>query len=264
MKNFKELKYNKNSKFEIVFENLDEIKDGDNVVLRLKEGDLSPLVYLYNKFFVSYKEACRDRKLFIPYLPRDYDLLNAINSLLNLQYALIYTIDNYEVLKPIRNILPKWNIPEDHAMSSIYTVLFLNMDNFDKYAKYYDTYFTYPHLKSEKGCLDRDYFSIANYDKVSIVATEIHAEDKTCQHHIRNINNIAKELKEKYKIERVELFVSHWFLYSVCFDNNNIDILDSWNIDNIDKITTTNSTGILQVEKSKRLEVVDCVEFLDV
>lgn len=29
----------------------------------------------------------------------------------------------------------------------------------------------------------------------------------------------------------------------------------------IDKITTTNSTGILEVQNSDRLEVVDCVQF---
>jgi hypothetical protein len=33
MKNFIELKYKKNSKFEIEFENLDEIKEGDNLIL---------------------------------------------------------------------------------------------------------------------------------------------------------------------------------------------------------------------------------------
>lgn len=197
MKDFIELKYYKNSKHEIVFENLDEIKEDDNVVLRLKDGDLTPIFYL---------NAIDN--LFIPYLPIDKEIAIELDGLFYEKYLWAKTLDNdfiydtfkdSEEVKTTKNILPKWNIPEDNA------VLFLSENDRDRY-KYRD-YIMYLHnelcFEIQQG--DR-------YPNMSIIIPELHAEDKNCPYHIENINKVCEELKEKYGVERIELFVSHCFI----------------------------------------------------
>jgi hypothetical protein len=248
------LDYKKNSKFEIEFTNLDAIKQGDDVVLFLKDGDLSPLVYLS-------QETKKIQSLFIPYIPVCDKLINSISEDLFNNDVRLMTFDILD--SGCFNILPKWNIPEDNA------VLFLNEDDSDRYNEIADnsTYFTYPNLESENDCLNQDYFSIKDYKKVSIIIPELHEEDKSCHYHIENVNKVCKELKEKYNVERIELFVSHcfidvnddnWFIT----ENNKIDTYDIFKY--IDKITTTNSTGVLEIQQSNRLEVIDCCSFFNI
>lgn len=269
MEKFIELKYYKNSKQEIVFENLDEVKESDDVVLKL-ENDNS------NLFFELESLLPRKCNLYIPHIQSKENVLCNLDRLFYippLEYkANLITFDNqklYELQKnrehwiTIKNIFPKWKIPEDSA------VLFLNMNDFDKYAQDYDTYFTYPNLKSGEDCLDRDYFSIQNHKIISLILPELHAEDKSCPYNKENINKICKELKEKYRVERIELFVSHCFLYFYSIGNRllkyEIDSGGGSYVDEyIDKITTTNSTSIFKVQKSDRLEVIDCVNFFDI
>lgn len=256
MKNFIELKYHKNSKQEIVFENLDEIKEGDNVVLRLKELDLTVLFYL-NDMLVE--KDIRLNSLFIPHLCNNYNILNDIDDIMKMRVNKIFTIDNTEIskLEPeniIKNILPKWNIPEDSA------VLFLTKRDRDGYN--YRDYIMY--IDNEL-CMEIQPES--KYPDMSIIIPEIHAEDKNCRYHIENINKVCKELKEKYGVERIELFVSHCFGYIDIIDLENFQgNMKTYNATRlvIDKITTTNSTGMLEVKKSDRLDVVDCVEFFNI
>lgn len=250
MKKFVELKYHKNSKQEIVFENLDVVEGNDNVVLKLEDGDITPLIQI---LYIQGKKY--DNNFYIPYIPIEpmqslIEHKDIFNILLHYNANTIFTFDSFLKLecKSIKNILPKWDIPEDRA------ILFFNKEDCKKYKEIVDNsvaYFTYPNLESEEDCLNRDYFSIKDYKNISIILPELHAEDKNCSYHINNINKVCKELKEKYGIESIELFVSH------CF----VDIVNNKNIFYIDKITTTNSTGILEVQNNERLTVIDCVEF---
>ena len=100
-----------------------------------------------------------------------------------------------------------------------------------------------------------------DYTKVSIIIQSIHSQN------IDTINNIAKDLKENYGVEYVEVVATH------CLLKNKLDIdpfyyygymdkgcqMDK----NINKIITTNSTGILEPQKNMRLEVIDCEEFFN-
>lgn len=349
----KELKYKKNSKFEIEFTNLDEIKEGDNVILRL-QGDLTPIMIL---------SLCIDNDNFngnnFLIANIDDNLIQQIEAILepliwrsnvfyffdkNIPFDLTYH-SGVNFNTHFKNILPKWNIPENNA------ILFLNEKDKNKYTKvdeYNDySYYTYPNLEdAEEG------YSISDYDKISIILPELHSEDKSCKYHIENINKVCKELKEKYRVAKIELFVSHCFIkrkykYTRCayssyeldykFDNwnkydfdlkkdfnnklietnsfipivretivndntiefkvekeyeltksikcekdckcNKLELsavglmtIDDFNPlhdngeefnygDYIDKITTTNSTGVLEIQKSDKLEVIDVIEF---
>ena len=357
----KELKYIKNSKFEIEFTNLDEIKEGDNVVLRLKDSDLSPLFYLDCEF-------TKFKIFFICGIFNDYQLQQITPILKNHNECIFYffDIDNFELFLQIekknnfvnsniqfKNICPKWNISEDSA------ILFLNEESCEKYSANYSTYFTYPdcinaiNIIEQNGIDDVD--CIKYYKTISIIVPELHAEDQSCPYHINNINNVCKELKEKYGVEKIELFVSHCFIkrkykYTRCayssyeldykFDNwnkydfdlkkdfnnkpieknsfipivretivndntiefkvekeykltksikcekdckcNKLELsvvglmtIDDFNLlhddgeefnygDYIDKIITTNSTSILEVQKSDKLEVIDVIEFFNI
>jgi hypothetical protein len=196
----------------------------------------------------------------------------------------------------ITNILPKWNIPEDNA------VLFLSEKDSVKYSANYNTYFTYPdcinaiNIIEQNGIDDVD--CIKYYKTISIIIPELHAEDQSCPYHIDNINNVCKELKEKYGVERIELFVSHCFLRAddhslFCYQEDgkmcmNYRPFYDWSIEppfiylNFDFLTTTNSTQNIDTynqhdknesnefykkEKNNyesRLEVIDVIEFFNI
>ena len=100
------------------------------------------------------------------------------------------------------------------------------------------------------------------------------------QSELQKANEVAKELKEKHGVEEVNLFAKDWFLprcekyyeeepipewfedfikiYDEFFVENNIDNKDAFN-----KIITTNSTGILPVQDTERLQVIDCKEIFE-
>lgn len=263
MKNFIELKYKKNSRFEIEFENLDEIKEGDNVILYYSNDIEAVLLSLKLPFNVN---------LYIPYIAKTIaDNLDNILSNVNL-----YTLDSGSEVLCQGVILPKWNIPEDNA------VLFLSEGDMEKYAGSYHFNDENPILcySKENNIInvfgknaDRYYGNaIEPYviPKISIIIPQLH------QDNIQEINNIAKELKEKYWVEEVNVFASHCFinltnlitLEKLAILSNRLEkaimqkeSLECDDIKYINKITTTNSTGILEVQKSDRLEVIDIKEF---
>jgi len=284
-----ELKYKKNEKFEIEFENLDEIKEGCNdVLLKIENGDIMPIACFIDKAREKNKWKIN---LFIP------NLTNYHINLLEIAgccYGVIerfsdniafYTFD-IDNLYGVKNIIPDWSkyIDEDSA------VLFLSEEDCDKYNKNdnYDTYFIYPNGLSPREVNSE--MDIRDWSKISIIVPELTSKN------IQEINNIAKELKEKYGVEKVEVFASHCFTeietgnkfeydgwhgkstvyinfcpaigygkpseesyLMSCFDNGFAARVYKY----IDKLTTTNSTGILDACDEERLKVIDVVEFFD-
>jgi len=77
---------------------------------------------------------------------------------------------------------------------------------------------------------------------------------------LQKANEVAKELKEKYGVKEVNLFVLHWF-----YKNEDYDVISFLLYNKIfNKIITTNSTGILKPEDSnERLQVIDCKEVFE-
>jgi len=81
-------------------------------------------------------------------------------------------------------------------------------------------------------------------------------------------NDIAKKLKEKYGVEKVNVFALHCFVenpppdWAIVnqdgsfghFDNKEQKMKNAW----FDKLITTNSTRILKIESGERLQVINC------
>lgn len=256
MKNFIELKYYKNSKQEIVFENLDEIEEGDNVVLK---GNIITEVIIS----LIQNQDARDFKLFIPYL----SLSNAEYLCCELYNNNYIKCDCFDLKNSsiYQNILPKWNIPQDSA------ILFLSDEDYNRYFDLINSYYL-PIIEKNKTKIYIGKPINIDDKSISIILPELHAEDKSCSYHVENINKVCKGLKEKYGVERIELFVSHCFIHnhfliqkltSIFLKVNDKIIENEENhiLMNIDKITTTNSTGILEVAEISRLEVVDVIDF---
>lgn len=210
MKNFIELKYKKNSKFEMEFENLDEIKEGDNVILYYSKNDIEAvLLSLKLPFNVN---------LYIPYIPKTIvDNLDNVLSNVNL-----YTLDSGSCEALRQGVaLPKWNIPEDNA------ILFLSGEDREKYEKFFknNDIGIYNNDNQEEITLNledikinkkedvvNDFFT-NRFKNISLILPQLHAEptQTNCIYHINNVNKVCKELKEKYGVERIELFVSHCY-----------------------------------------------------
>jgi hypothetical protein len=97
------------------------------------------------------------------------------------------------------------------------------------------------------------------------------------QSELQKAEEVAKELREKYGVEEVNLFVLHCFIpfnttkkwtigEPVDFEEFTLqDEIYPANkmIKHINKIITTNSTGILPVEDNERLQVIDCKEIFE-
>ena len=287
------LDYKKNDKFDIDFTNLDEIKnlpkvngEKKKVILYLKDGDLTPLYQLLFNYDL-FKEWI---DIYVPYIPQtSYKELSNITRIIleNYPCASIIPFDNSLCCY---SILPKWKILGDNA------ILFLDekyKNNFrDKYGEPHfsleycftiDKKDDYRFLQySDCGCASGDWCDTCDgssgqnwndYNKVSIIVpfllkdseiAEGHNVDLFGNYRVGYINNIAKELKEKYYVKEVNIFASHCFLENINLENriytNDIGLIKNWNIN---KITTTNSTGILEVQNSERLEVVDVCKFFE-
>lgn len=85
---------------------------------------------------------------------------------------------------------------------------------------------------------------------------------------IRKAEELARELKEKYGVDEVNLFVLHCFtqqdyilnIYGNCLEDSCL----AEDVCNFNKIITTNSTGILKPEDStERLQVIDAKEIFE-
>ena len=132
-----------------------------------------------------------------------------------------------------------------------------------------------PSFRREKGCDDFCFEDCIAYPKLITIFLP-----HGTQSELQKANEVAKELKEKHGVEEVNLFAKDWFLprcekyyeeepipewfeafikiHDEFVVENNIDNKDAFN-----KIITTNSTGILSVQDTERLQVIDCKEIFE-
>ena len=253
-----------------------KISEMSNFYIEIEKGDITPLTALLrlshnvNDYF------------YIPYIPK-YQLFNLLNCT-----GKIKTLDD------ITPNLSKY-IPEDNA------VLFLSEEDCNKY--YFtgllnlvlnDTRFDVKILKQDFDDYIQQKFGTTmeelDADEMESGATIEDAELKKTmkltiflphgtQSELQKAEEVAKELKEKYGLEEVNVFVLHWFgseyqvnvfvlhWFGSKYQENGFEIKylckDSGVLSNFNKLITTNSTGILPVQNEERLQVIDCKEIFE-
>ena len=250
-----------------------ELPEGD-YRLDLPNGDLT-LLYLS----IIKIEKCH---LFCPVLPNYHNSIYAqINHILHARGIVLHTLESSNTFNAtgsslnlnqvfIQNITPDWSkyIAKDNA------VLFLSEEDYNKYKDLYPE--NYPSEgkmfnKNQKFFIKNDKIphlikrvpspicEWGDYTKVSIILPSIHSKN------IQEISNIAKDLKENYGVEYVEVIATHCYLKEnkfVKYDyTGGYKGEASFRYNNIDKIITTDSTGDLEVQDCANFKVIDCEEF---
>jgi len=200
-------------------------------------GDITPLVRLRN-------QAATWQNIYTPYLCE--------------QFKYYEPLDKIKTLNDITPNLSKY-IPEDN------TVLFFSQETNDKYKGIF--------FKSGSICISFIKISILEqiewlkqgrlfHNKVTIFLPH------GTQSELQKANEIEKELREKYGVEEVSLFVLHCFtqqdyilnIYGNCLEDSCL----AEDVCNFNKIITTNSTGILKPEDStERFQVIDAKEIFE-
>jgi hypothetical protein len=207
-----------------------------NLYIELIEGDCTPIFKLSNKLWSLSIKA----KIFTPtwYLGF-YDGISSQTPLITLN-----DLENMDFSK---------YIPTDNA------ILFLNEDDADKYADECEAWFLYQENLPTKELNSQ--MDIRDYKKITIFI-ENYTESE-----IRKTIDIAKELKEKYGIEEVNVFALHCFANLYGGENyiNLTAVIDKGNgspihlfFKVINKIIITNSTCNSRTQNKKRLQIIDC------
>ena len=252
-----------------------------DLYIELKDGDITPFISKINPYVVS------DQTIYIPYINNNLRrILNELN-----------TVIDFCILKTLDDITPNLSkyIPEDNA------VLFLNEEDYKRHKdcfieKYVDNF-----LKKLGFLIEGRYDTIYStrpfvYDKdLDFGLTEPYPKTRNVcwgvtqtknitlflphgtQSEIQKANELEKELKAKYGVKKVNLFVLHCFVEKKhlikAVRPSKIDRMYKYEIygyamqklcKNINKIITTNSTGILKSEESnERLQVIDSKEIFE-
>ena len=231
-----------------------DFTNAKNLYIQPVNGELTPLFYL-NTHLVN--KDLRINNLMIPHIANDENILYDIDDILKMRVNKIYTLGNdavssLELVCIIVNAVSNLSkyIPKDNA------VLFLSEEGADKYADDCEAWFLY-----QKDFPKRELNSemdIRDWKKLTIFLPH------GTQSELQKANEVAKELKEKYGVEEVNLFALHCF--SRYIDASNVQytadlgFINQWSIN---KIITTNSTGILPVQDNERLQVIDAKEIFE-
>lgn len=292
------LHHKKNELFEVEFyQDVEctipfDFKDAKDLYIELRDGDCSPILTLH---------TLGSFNIFTPYIP-----LCLSNEC---KHGLVNTY-----VKTIDDITPNLSkyIPKDNA------VLFLNKKdyNYNKSTKIFQDHciFLFKDLKN-KNYIRSDY--CGNCDVVDGIQTDYRCgcNESYCgfmeykivtiflqcgtQTELQKASEVAKELKEKYGVEEVNVFVLPCFVSNIYEYNSSFtddffkqDFQDAYdelcsmgckpNMPKqkykmqfekeklnhkqecyINKIITTNSTGILEPQDSERLQVIDCKEIFE-
>lgn len=275
-----EVEFYKDEKCTILF----DFTNAKDLYIELKDvGILFQLSQKFNRFLDNANDvSC----LYTPYLPND--ALDGITALQKTSYGTkalpkIYTLDD------ITPNLSKY-IPEDNA------VLFLSEEDKEMYCNNLENNICLFSLKD----LENWNFKYLNN------SGEMETPQKTTifpsygtQATLQKANKVAKELKEKYGIKEVSVFVLLCFVSNIYEYNSSFtddffkqDFQDAYdelcsmgckpNMPKqkykmqfekeklnhkqecyINKIITTNSTGILEPQDSEKLQVIDCFDIFN-
>jgi hypothetical protein len=205
-----------------------------NLYIELKKGDCTPIFKLSNKLWSLSIKA----NIFTPvwYLGL-YDGISPQTPLITLQ-----DLENIDFSK---------YIPTDNV------ILFLSKEDVDKYADKCKAWFLYQ-LNSPKRELNFQ-INIRDYKKITIFI-ESYTESE-----IKKTIDVANKLKEKYGIEEVNVFALHCFhhFYSTKESLMKKEEAGYSYVEFINKLITTNSTGILLAENKESLQVIDCYDIFN-
>ena len=236
-----EVFYKKNELFEIEFYQDKECTEtfdftnAKNLYIDELNGDITPLYSLIHKGLCG----C----IYTGYIPKTAPLQN-----------------QYDLVKTLNDITPNLSkyIPEDNAL------LFLSEEDYNNNLENLD-FRKYDYLEPQKNL----FFINEIEDIENLEGLELHNKitiflPHGTQSELRKANKVAKELKEKYGVEEVNLFVLHCFCKYIDFTTSTYTCdLGFINQFYINKIITTNSTGILQAQNTERLQVIDCKEVFE-
>jgi hypothetical protein len=215
----------------------------------LKEGDCTPIFKLSNKLWSLSIKA----NIFTPaWFLGLYDEAKLQTPLITLA-----DLENMDFSK---------YIPTDNA------ILFLDKDDADKYADKCEAWFLYQENLPTRELNSQ--MDIRDYKKITIFI------DSLDRKNLNQINELAKELKEKYGVEEVNVFALHCWtcqehygsllycdtegypvkwkkyrlspLYSYCYPNSKKIF--------VNKLITTNSTRIFKTKNKDDLKVINCYD----
>jgi len=259
----KQTYHKKNELFEVEFyENKEctksfDFTDAKDLYIELKDGDVTPLFYLPT-----------DTSVFTPYIPlATYDNISYLYENRNI---CIQTLDE------ITHNLSKY-IPEDNA------VLFLSGKDGRRYGKMFKLNWFYHFVDDyNQTSIDCQFINQSSVSEKIEENKEILLErfynlpknvipskkftiflPHGTQASLEKANKVAEELKERYGVEEVNLFVLHCFQYIhtpiFLFFHPYTNKEDCA----FNKIITTNSIGILPVQDNECLKVIDCKEIFE-
>ena len=191
------------------------------IYIKLKDGNITPLLMLP-----------REISIYTPYLLKE--IKEQLLGIFEKDCTSLYTLDD------ITPNLSKY-IPEDNA------VLFLSEEEYNESKISFQNHKIFCHQTGCYGSFEiMDCYnsnvcyseSALKYKKLTIFLQHITQET------IQKANEVAKELKEKYGVEEVNLFGLHCFC--------DIDYIRKTELLFLDKS--------IQTRKSRRLEVIDCFD----
>jgi hypothetical protein len=268
-----------------------DFTDAKDLYIELKGGDLAALFTLsqeFNKFLDNENER---QYLYIPYLPSNYKTLDGIKALQRSNYG-TKALPQIKTLADITNF-SKY-IPEDNA------VLFLSSEDCKRYMQCFQSRHIglYANDGLDKVTLEGSIDAINEFVKNPIKKATIFLSHGT-KSELQKASKIAKELKEKYGVEEVNVFVLHCFVSNIYEYNSSFaddfykqnfqDAYDELcgmgckpNVSKkeykiqfekeklhhkqecfINKIITTNSTNILEPQDNEKLQVIDCFDIFN-
>ena len=256
--------HKKNELFQIEFYQDEECQQAfnfeniKNLYIELKDGDCNPILSLSNKLWGLNIKANT-------FTPTWYWFLKYATSSQTPVITLNDVLDNIDLSK---------YIPKDNAVLflSEEDVIFqpkagkglvwksITYSNHKGKGRYRFREIPYPEVYETLECLKNRVIT----DKITIFLT--HGTESE----LKKVNEIAQELKEKHGVDEVNLFVLHCFGYLYGDDyiivgfkkENNFNtrlILDKF----IDKVITTNSTGISEHQDKERLQILDCYDIFN-
>lgn len=247
-------------------------------LLKLTVDHIAGLEAYWDKL---YEEAW---ELYVPYLPNCVDLRDVVDSIYNSENFILKVLDyaradmleipdfqypsgEYESKNllgieggAVQSILPDWTtyIPDKG------TVLFLSKEDEEKYRSLTASRFCT--LRHEQLLAARENalleIQLRHYlREVFLVVPTVSKEN------FKGINDLCIDLKNRYENPKVVLLVSHFLASDVRYLDNTfvVNAMESTGEETremsvFDKIVTTNSTGVLPPLKSKKLDVLCCLD----